>query len=120
MESLTDAFNHATHFDCSIKNLQIVKQVRLRFIKYVLYLFKSTLQMTDVNADAVLSMVNIESGFKYLVCQMYEKIIVWKIECKNHLLRKGSRKIRYLVKDTTAGPLILRKISSKGLLETNA
>ncbi|CAG9763584.1 unnamed protein product [Ceutorhynchus assimilis] len=46
----------------------------------------------------------------------YENIRVKKIECKNHLLRNYSKKIRDLVKDTQAGPLNLRKIIEQNQL----
>lgn len=46
---------------------------------------------------------------KILDTNPYENVVVQKIECKNHLLRNYSRKIRELVKDKSAGPLILRK-----------
>ncbi|KAB0795633.1 hypothetical protein PPYR_12472 [Photinus pyralis] len=46
---------------------------------------------------------------KILDTHPYETTVVEKIECKNHLLRNFSKKIRELIKDTLAGPLILRK-----------
>ncbi|XP_031353734.1 uncharacterized protein LOC116178384 [Photinus pyralis] len=46
---------------------------------------------------------------KILDTNPYESVVVEKIECKNHLLRNFSRKIRELIKDTSSGPLILRK-----------
>lgn len=46
---------------------------------------------------------------KILDVHPYPNIKVQKIECKNHLLRNYSKKIRELVKDTSAGPLVLRK-----------
>lgn len=46
---------------------------------------------------------------KNLDVHPYPNIKVQKIECKNHLLRNYSKKIMDLVKDTSAGPLVLRK-----------
>lgn len=46
---------------------------------------------------------------KILDAHPYDNVVVKKIECRNHLLRNYSRKIRDLAKDTNAGPLVLRK-----------
>lgn len=46
---------------------------------------------------------------KILDSHPYQTVVVKKIECRNHLLRNFSRKIRDLVKDKNAGPLVLRK-----------
>ncbi|XP_050315892.1 uncharacterized protein LOC126750357 [Anthonomus grandis grandis] len=50
---------------------------------------------------------------KMLDAHPYKNVIVKKIECRNHLLRNYSRKIRDLGKDVNAGPLVLRKQISK-------
>ncbi|CAH2006518.1 unnamed protein product [Acanthoscelides obtectus] len=71
--------------------------------------FSKSLEMYGLIYDKLIADGDSNCYKRVLDAHPYEDVIVEKIECKNHLLRNYSRKIRDLIKDTSAGPLVLRK-----------
>ncbi|KAK5645649.1 hypothetical protein RI129_004113 [Pyrocoelia pectoralis] len=67
--------------------------------------FSKSLQMYGLIYEKLIADGDSNCYKKILDTNPYETVAVQKIECKNHLLRNFSRKIRELIKDTSAGPL---------------
>lgn len=82
--------------------------------------FSKSLEMYGLIYNRVIADGDSNCYKRILDAHPYKHIVVknrvQKIECKNHLLRNYSRKIRDLAKDKSSGPLILRQQIQVGFI----